>query len=263
MQRQDAPEGGGRSSAPPWWADYFDERFVRLYRPFLTPERTAREVAGIVAALDLRPGARVLDIACGWGRHAIELARLGCRVCGLDRSATLLRRARRTAAAQGLQIGWVRGDLRALPWLDTFDAAICVFSSLGYFVSDAEDLRALGAARHALRPGGRLLLETMHRDTIAREFAERDWWYGPGGERVWVERRFDAVAGVSREWLRWRDPDGAEGEKFHELRVRNATEWAALLREADLEPEAWYGDWKRSDFVLESERLIVVATRGG
>jgi SAM-dependent methyltransferase len=246
---------------PAWWQDYFDDDFVRIYRPFLTPRRTAREVAGVVEMLELPAGSRILDLACGWGRHAVALARMGYRITGVDASETLLRHAARRARSAGVEVEWVHGDVRVLPWREHFDAVVCLFSSLGYFLSDEEDLRALRAARDALRPGGRFLLDTMHRDAVVREFAERDWWTGENGEHVWVEREFDALAGVSHEWLRWRVPDGAEGEKYHAIRVRTATEWDRLLRQAQLEPEAWYGGWRQEPFTHRADKLIIVATR--
>jgi SAM-dependent methyltransferase len=247
----------------PWWKAYFDEAFLRLYRPFLPAERTWREVAGVVEMLDLEPEARLLDVPCGWGRHAVEFARLGYHVSALDLSETLLRQARRLAEEARVEVEWVRGDMRQLPWQDRFDAVVCLFSSLGYFLSDAEDVRALQAIRDALHPGGRLLLETMHRDAVAREFSERDWWEGDAGEHVWVEREFEPVSGVSHEWLRWRTPEGVTGEKYHAIRVRSATEWAALLASAGLEPVDWYGDWDMEPLALGSGRLVAVARRPG
>ncbi len=243
-----------------WWSDYFDRQFVRIYRDFLTPERTAREVEGITEMLDLPAGARVLDLACGWGRHSIELARAGFRVTGLDLSETLLARARRRAAATGVEVEWVRADMREIGRAGEFDAVLSLYSSLGYFLSDEEDLRVLRAAREALRPGGWLLLETMHRDHVVGDYAERDWWETGDGATVWVERELDAVEGVSREWLRWRKGEES-GEKFHALRVRNATEWDALLRAAGFRPVDWYGDWELAPFVHTSADLIVAARR--
>lgn len=244
-----------------WWADYFDEDFVALYRPFLPPERTLEEAAGAAEMLGLERGDRVLDLACGWGRHSLELAAAGARVTGLDRSAHLLEVARRAALQAGRRVAWVRADMRRLPFREAFDAAVSLFSSLGYFGSDAADLEVLRGVRRALRPGGRFLLETMHRDQVAREFVERDWWPGADGAHVWVEREFDAVAGVSHERLRWRR-GRRSGEKRHSIRVRSATEWAALLEDAGLRPESWFGDWDLSPFELGSERLVVVARRG-
>ncbi|HET6232270.1 MAG TPA: methyltransferase domain-containing protein [Longimicrobiaceae bacterium] len=243
-----------------WWADYFDEKFVDLYRHFLTNERTEREVAGIREMLSLAPGAEVLDLACGWGRHSIELAEAGFRVTGLDFSPTLLASARKRAKAAGVTVDFVKGDMREVPWTGRFDAVLSLFSSLGYFLSDEEDLRVLRSAHDALKPAGLFLMETMHRDHIVGAFAERDWWENEDGTTVWIEREFDAVDGVSREWLRW-SRAGKTGEKYHELRIRNATEWDVLLRRAGLEPVEWYGDWENAPFIHTSEDLIVVARR--
>jgi SAM-dependent methyltransferase len=250
---------GGAPGRAPWWVDYFDETFLRLYRPFLPPERAAREVEAIIEILGPAPGSRFIDLACGWGRHSIELARRGLKVCGVDRSGELLRHARDDARRRDLRLGWVCADVRELPHRHSFDFAISLFSSFGYFLSDREDLRALRAARDALRAGGTLLIETMHRDDIVRRFLPRDWWEGEAGELVWVDREFDALAGVSHEVLRWRMPDGHEGEKRHSIRIRSATEWGELLGLAGLAPLEWYGSWNRKPFSHRSPRLIVTA----
>ena len=144
--------------------------------------------------LGLPTEARVLDLACGWGRYAVPLQEAGLRVIGFDRSLSLLKAAQRQGAGDD-RVQWVCGDMRALPFIGSFDAVLSLFSSLGYFGSEAEDLRVLRSVATTLRPEGRLLLETMHRDAVVRDFAERDWWEGEGGERVWAEREFDTVHG--------------------------------------------------------------------
>ncbi|MFL5384928.1 MAG: SAM-dependent methyltransferase [Longimicrobiaceae bacterium] len=250
-----------RKNGPGWWEEYFDQTFVSLYRDFLTPERTEREVAGLREMVALPPGGEVLDVACGWGRHAVSLARAGFQVTGLDLSETLLERGRKRAAAAGVEVDFVRGDMREIPWHGRFDAVLSLYSSLGYFLSDDEDLRVLRGAREALRPDGAFVLETMHRDHIVGDYAARDWWETDDGMTVWVEREFDAVDGVSREWLRW-SKGGQGGEKYHELRIRTATEWDRLLRAAGLVPVDWYGDWQLAPFIHTSEDLIVVCRRG-
>lgn len=247
--------------SPPWWEEYFDEDYIELYTPLLPPEHSRMEAETVYEMLSLRPGSRVLDLGCGWGRHSVELARLGCSVVGLDRSAVLLGGAATRAEAAGVGVEWVRGDIREPRWRGEFDAVVSLFSSLGYSGGDADDLRALRAAREALAPEGSFVLETMHRDPVARAYAERDWWATASGAPVWVEREFDAVAGLSREWTRWLR-DGEVREKYHEIRIRAAPEWAALLERAGLDPLAWYGDWDLSPFDHRSDRLIVVAGRG-
>lgn len=244
-----------------WWDEYFDESFIALYRSFLTPARTRREVRGVLELLQLAPGTRVLDLACGWGRHSVELARRGYGVTGVDWSPTLLDHARRRARRAGVEVEWVRADMRELPWTGRFDAVLSLFSSLGYFLSDDEDLRVLRAVQRAVRSGGVFLLETMHRDHVVTHYAERDWWETPPGWTVWVEREWDAITGVSHETLRWRQGE-REGEKKHAIRVRTATEWLTLLAEAGLEPVECYGDWEQTPFTHTSENLILMARPG-
>jgi len=250
------------TDSAPWWSTYFDEDYVRLYRPFLPAESTLEDAAGVVGMLGLPDGARVLDLACGWGRHSVALSRLGLKVTGLDRSPVLLDLARRSAIEVEESVEWVRGDMRHLPFRAAFDAVVSLFSSLGYFETEEEDAAVLAEVREALRPDGLFLMEIMHRDHIVREYVERDWWEGPGGAHVWVEREFDAVAGVSREWLRWRR-GRITGEKHHTIRVRTATEWVRLLEGAGLRVVECYGGWDLSPFDRHSERLVVVAHRDG
>lgn len=256
-----SPESTVQPGADPpngWWESYFDEDFFELYSPLLPVEDSRRETETIFELLGLEPGARVLDLGCGWGRHSIELARLGCSVVGLDQSAVLLDRARLLAEEAGVEVEWVRGDMGAITWTEEFDAVLSLFSSLGYSGRDQDDVRVLRASGRALRSGGSFLLDTMHRDQVARGYLESDWWEGADGRPVWVEREFDPVLGVSRETLRWLG-NGTVREKYHEIRIRTATEWAALLGAAGLDALSWYGDWELSPFGLRSEQLIVIA----
>lgn len=244
-----------------WWKSYFDDVFLRIYRPLRDETRTALEADAVCELLGLNDGARILDVGCGWGRHSLELARLGFQMTGFDYSARLLEEAERSAEADALEVRWVQGDMRKLDFYQEFDAILSLFSTFGYFTTDEEDRAVLRGMREAATPGGFLLIETMHRDMIAREFAERDWWETPEGDVVRVERSFDAVAGITHELLRWRDANGKEGEKPHSIRVRSAPEWDDLLNRSGWRPIEWIGSWDLEPFTHLSERLIVVAER--
>lgn len=245
-------------STAPWWRSYFDDDFYHLHESFFPERRNRREVAGIIELLALPVGARVLDAPCGWGRHTELLAEAGCAACGADLSYDLLRRAPQLSTSAGAA-RYAACDIRALPFRDAcFDAVINVFTSLGLFLDDDDDLAALREARRVLRPGGALLLETMHRDDVIRSYAARDEWTLPDGTHVRVRRRFDAVAGVSHERLRWRRGT-ARGRKAHSLRLRTATEIAALLRAAGFQPVRYCGGWSGRPFTYLTESLIVVA----
>ena len=116
---------------------------------------------------------------CGFGRHCVPLARAGYRVTGVDRSGALLEEARRRAAGERWP-KFTQADYRDLPFKDeSFDAALNLFTSLGY-LGDEEDTKVLAQIRRVLRPGGKLVLETMHRDRLIRQL-ERQRLAADGG----------------------------------------------------------------------------------
>lgn len=248
----------GAAPGEAWWRTYFDDAFFDLHIDLFPESDSRREVAAILELLGLPGDARVLDVPCGWGRHT-ELLRDVVSCFGADLSMDLLRRAGANATDAGAPVRYAAADLRELPFRDgSFDAVLNVFTSLGLFIDDAEDVRALQEARRVLRPGGKLLLESMHRDDVIASYAEKDRWTLANGTEVRVRRRFDPVRGISHERLRWRRGE-ASGEKRHSLRLRTATEIDGLIRSAGLIPEAWYGGWDGDDLRFDSPHVIVVA----
>lgn len=248
-------------TADGWWRGHFDDVYFRLHDPLFPEAESRREVAAMLELLGLPDGARVLDVPCGWGRHTTLLAEAGLDAFGADLSPDLLRRAvaheRPTPDARSP--GYVAADLRWLPFADaSFDAVINVYTSLGLFLDDDEDIRALREARRLLAPGGVFLLESMHRDEIMPHYATRDAWTLPDGTEVRVRRRFDPVSGVTYDAFRWQR--GAEqGRKSHALRLRTATEIAALLAAAGFADVEWFGDWDLSSLRHDSPRVLAVA----
>jgi SAM-dependent methyltransferase len=182
------------------------------------------------------------------------LAEQGYDVVGADLSFDLLRRG-----APGPR--YVAADVRRQPFADaSFDVVINVFTSLGLFLDDAEDLAALREAHRLLKVGGRFLLESMHRDDVMADYAERDRWVLPDGTEVRVRRRFDPIRGISHERLQWRKGD-AGGRKQHALRLRTATEVAAMLGDAGFGDVEYFGDWDGRRFSHRDSSLIAVATK--
>ncbi|HEY3215549.1 MAG TPA: methyltransferase domain-containing protein, partial [Candidatus Eisenbacteria bacterium] len=111
------------SARPEWPVTFFDEDYLKIYRPQLTAERTRAEVDFIESALALPRGAEVLDLACGLGRHAIGMADRGYRVTGLDFNPRYLEIAATEAARTGARVTWMAGDMRTLPFDQAFDGA--------------------------------------------------------------------------------------------------------------------------------------------
>ena len=175
--QQSKIEGKG-SRGKPWFVDLFDEDYLRTL-PFLTPQATQSEAEFVIDAMGLQPGAQVLDIGCGYGRHAMELAARGFHVVGLDLSTPLLVRGGEEAMRRGLEINFVRGDMRELDFDAQFDGAYCMFSTFGYF-DDETNKKTVSNIARALKPGGRVMIEILNRDYVIADLPTRVWWEGEG-----------------------------------------------------------------------------------
>lgn len=148
----------------------FDEDYLYFYESgTISPERTEYEVDLIWRLLDLKPGLKVLDLACGHGRISNRLAERGCEVTGLDTLDFFLEKARRDAAARGVSVEYVQGDMRSLPWTEQFDCIINWFTAYGYF-NDEDNQQVLVEAHRALKSGGKLLLDHQNRDRELKNF---------------------------------------------------------------------------------------------
>ncbi len=142
-----------------WYEDFFDEWYLKYWVQPITPERTEHEVEAIIRFLELGPESRVLDLCCGQGRHALELARRGFEVVGLDLSDTLLSHSRGIATQEGLEVEFVNGDMRQMPQEDHFDGIFNFYTAFGYFEKDEDNQAVLNAVSQSLKKGGRFLLD--------------------------------------------------------------------------------------------------------
>lgn len=147
----------------------FDLDYLYFYGPQLTPQRAEAEVDLVWQLLELKPGMKVLDLACGHGRITNPLAQRGCVMTGLDATDLFLQQARSDAAEQGLQVEYLKGDMRTLPWTEQFDCVVNWFTAYGYF-SDEENRQVLTEVYRALKPGGTFLLEHLNRDQVLKHF---------------------------------------------------------------------------------------------
>jgi ubiquinone/menaquinone biosynthesis C-methylase UbiE len=244
-------------SSPETWDAFFSDFYLRAYA---ADEREGEAEAQALAAARLAAcpeGGELLDVPCGFGRHSVPLARAGYCTTGVDRSAALLDEARRRAGGERWP-KWVTADYRELPFPDaSFDAAINLFSSLGY-LGDEEDTRVLGEIRRVLRPGARLVVELLHRDRLVRAFAEQDWRLLGEGRLLLEQRTFDAAAGVAQTTQTLIDGAGGRESRTFSVRVYSATELVAMLGRAGFTDARAYGDLEGSPFGVDT-RLVVVA----
>ncbi len=238
-----------------WFRDWFGEAYLQLY-----PHRDEDEAAaGVNLYLDrtgFGAGHRVLDLACGAGRHLQRLRASGIEATGIDLSDPLLRQA---AERPGVPGALVRADMRALPFGDrSFDGLVNFFTSFGYFLTPEEDRGVLSEIRRVLRPGAPFLMDYLHAS--------------------WVIERLDPetvgeINGTPVRQTRWVEGDqvfkrieigGGEGEAptvFHErVRLYAPSALKSLLRGSGLEPSQEFGGYDGAAFTEDSPRLLLLGT---
>lgn len=249
-----------RADRKDWWKTHFDRLSLDGYG---LPRKTAREVRGTARLLGLRPPADILDLGCGAGRHALGLAALGHRVTGLDWSAELVACAARAAREAGVSAVFQRGDMRRLRWEARFDAVINLFTSFGYFQTQAEDLAVLRGVRRALRPGGTFLIDVLNKPWLLRHFTPTFRQRAPDGEVLSAVNRlsFDERTSLLSNRRTLRLKGGRRRETFLRFKVYGPADLRRLLEAAGLEVRRLWGGFDGRRYGKDSFRLIITAAR--
>ncbi len=242
-----------------WWGKLFASDQWYDVATAIEPERTGAEADLLVRLLELRPGARLLDVPCGPGRHAIELAGRGMRVTGLDITPALLAEARRRAAERNLEIEWIEGDMRAINRDAEFDAAYCFFGSFGYF-DHAGNVEFLNSVARSLRPGARFLIDTHVAESLLPKLQPRGFTR-QAGMIITEERRYDHAAGcINVVWTFLRDGHPARTSESS-MMIYTYRELAAMLRDAGFGTVEGYDTSTGRPFAFGASRLAIVAQR--
>jgi len=251
-------ERGGPSTTETWDA-FFSDFYLRAYAGAARDADASDQALAAVRLAGCPDGGDLLDVPCGFGRHSIPLAVAGYRVVGVDRSQTLLEEARRRAG-NSRRPKLTRADYRDLPFADaSFDAAVNLFSSLGY-LGDEEDTKALAEIGRVLRPGGRLVIEIMHRDLLVHAFREQNWELLGEGRLLLEQRTFDPVSGVAQVTQTLIETSGGRESRTFSVRVYTATELLAMLTRAGFAEARCYGDFDGRPFGIDT-RLVIAAQR--
>jgi SAM-dependent methyltransferase len=234
-----------------WFRDWFGEEYLALY-PHRDEEEARQAVDLYRQASSPHPGSRLLDLACGAGRHLRELRAAGLDATGLDLSLTLLRTARSGAGADPL----VRGDMRELPFSSgSFGGLTSFFTSFGYFAEASDDRRVVQEMARVLAPGGSFMLDFLNASRVQEDLVPEDCRVVEGKRVIQVREILDGVV-VKR--IRIEPLAGGPSRHFEErVRLYSCETLVSLLAAVGLVATARFGDYGGAPYFDRSPRLIL------
>ena len=250
-----------RNPVSDWYKTAFRFDYLRVY-PHRNDEEARRQVDFLLERLDNAPPCDVLDLGCGDGRHSLELARRGYRVTGLDLSEELLGRARRRTSDEGLDITFIRGDMRDAPGVSAFDLVVNFFTSFGYFSEDRENARVLDAIARSLRPGGRFLMDYLNRAYVISTLVPEDRKNVEGMEveqRRWITGDPSEAGNHVRINKHVRIREGGVERNYDEsVRMYTLEELDAMMDLAGLKVAQTFGDFDGRPVSDDTPRNILI-----
>lgn len=220
---------------------------------------TSDEVESIIRLLQLKPGMKTLDLCCGMGRHSMEFARRGFQVTAVDRTDRYLKKLRENAFEHDLDIEIINSDMRDFRRPDSFDVALNMFTSFGYFADPADDAKVLANVFDSLLPGGKLILELVGKEILARVFQPTSFSELDG--KIVLEKR---TLRSGWDWIDtdWILIDGDQRMDFrHSQRLYSAAELRNLLHEVGFSNTEAFGSLEGIPYDHEAKRLVVIATK--
>jgi SAM-dependent methyltransferase len=234
--------------------------YMAVYRDDLTDERSDAEVDAWAELLELDSSPtkmRILDLACGFGRHANRMAALGHSVVGVDLVPGFLEIARERAEEMGVRVDYRQGDMRQLDFVEEFDRVLLLFTSFGYF-DDEGNVRVMENMARALKPDGLLGFDIPNRDAVTKDVPsmhviDRD------GDLTINRLSFDVLSGRFHN-RRILIRDGVRKDKPFSIRLYNATEIRDLLERASLEVYKMV-DYGGQPLSADSRGIMVVARK--
>ena len=258
-----------------WYREFFDQLYYEIYRSWQTEDINRVEAEFIARALDLPQGSRLLDVGCGYARHAVYLAHMGYYVVCLDISDYLLEKARERIKEFNVEnrVSIARVDMRYMDFENEFDGAYIFFTTFGFF-SDEENERVIENLYRALKPRGRLLIDLFnpmillstayHISTIKREgpIIRRVWWE-EDNYIVLEESRLDLMnaRSIAKRIILKKPSMEVIATKTIVIRFYMLHELRELLERHGFKIVKVFGGCKGEEYTPTSPRLIVVGEK--
>lgn len=253
------PRESGKGAPGAWYEEWFDEDYLALYAH--RDEAEAERFVDVVwTRLGLRAGMRIADVPCGAGRHSAAFARRGARVAGVDLSRVMLKRATHDVNSENADVWFVRGDVRQIPLRSgSFRLAANLFTSLGYFESEAENERAFAELARLLARDGTLVVDVVNPIYLRASFLSETLREFPGMV-IWQHRTLDPARRRIVKEIEIR-----RGERVRRIResvrLYEREDLAGLAGKHGLSVVDFWGDYDGSAFEERSPRVILLAKK--
>ncbi len=220
---------------------------------------TDQEVEFITSVLNLKNDSSVLDLYCGYGRHAIELAKQGFKVTGIDATQDFLDIAVQKAQEAQVNVTFKQQDMRELNYNQEFAAVINMFAAFGYFTDD-ENANIIKLITNALQPQGLFLIDLLNRDWMVRNNLNR-YWRHPSGEYVlsYKVQLENGIATMKRQLIN--QITGTKIQYDFILRAYSLPEMANIFSHSGLSILETYGGFDGRPYSSETPRMIILAKK--
>ncbi|MFX1606656.1 MAG: class I SAM-dependent methyltransferase [Promethearchaeota archaeon] len=243
---------------------YEDDKMWEIMEPVLFTEAriayTSSEVDAIKSLCKVQPDDSVLDLCCGVGRHSLEFARRGHNVVGVDRTKLYLEKAMKSAKDENLNIEFVLDDMRTFYRKKSFDVVLSMFTSFSYFEDHEEQMLVLRNIYASLRAGGRLIIESMGKEVLARIFKRYSWSEWPHGFMLEEHEAIEDWSKMQNKWI-FIERDGTVHRWSVTHWIYSGHEMKEMLENVGFSDVKVFGGLDGRDYDIEAERLVVIATK--
>jgi D-alanine-D-alanine ligase len=253
---------------PDWWRRIFNSMYLKTDADVVEDESiTGIELDMFTTLMNLSSEDVILDLACGQGRHSLELARRGFKnIYGLDRSHYLVNKAKQIGFNEGLSVSFKEGDARKLPYpVDHFDVVMILGNSFGYFESIDDDIQVLNEVLRVLKPHGKFLLDVADGNFLKINFNPRSWEWMDKNHFVCRERSLssDNDRLISREVIS-HTKKGVIVDQFYAERLYTRDKLTEVLENAGFRNIRIHDDYttnsrRNQDLGMMEQRIILSA----
>lgn len=241
----------------PWYKHWFDSDEYELVYPHRNLTEAEQVLDLMLQVAQPRPGAAVLDVGCGRGRHARGLAQRGYNVTGIDLSERALAQARQRATEEGIDVQFIRGDMREPVCEACFDGVMNLFTAFGYFDDEADHLHAIQAMATALKPGGWLFQDFLNAPHVIQTLVPTTE-HTQGHLRI-EQERWVAEGRINKTITLHKNGDTATFQES--VRLLDLDDFRRLYAEAGFELRSTFGDYHGAPHISSSPRLILFARK--